>query len=85
LELTEKGAIVVDQTKAARERRQASFDLSIDSIPPFKLLYDHYRDKRLPEREVMKDVLKDSDIDVPDPDECVDTFTVNTKDLVKLK
>ncbi len=31
------------------------------------------------------DVLKDSAIDVPDLDECVDTFTVNAKDLELLK
>lgn len=85
LQLTDKGKIVVDSQKPARERQQASFDLSIEGIPPFKLLYDHYKDKRLPEREVMKDVLKDSDIDVPDLDECVDTFTVNVKDLDLLR
>jgi hypothetical protein len=85
LELTDKGKIVVDSQKSARERRQASFDLAIDGIPPFKLLYDHYKSKRLPEREVMKDVLSDSNIEVPDPDECVDTFTVNAKDLDLLR
>jgi hypothetical protein len=85
LELTEKGKIAVDTQKSALERRRASFDLAIDGIAPFKLLYDHYKDKRLPEREVMKDVLKDSNIEVPDTDECVDTFTVNVKDLGMLR
>ncbi len=85
LQLTEKGRVVVDSQKSARERRQASFDLAIQGILPFKILYDHYRDKRLPEREVMKDVLRDSDIDVPDLDECVDTFTVNVKNLGLLR
>lgn len=50
LELTEKGRSAVDPARAPRERRQASFDLSIDGVPPFKLLYDHYKGKRLPER-----------------------------------
>ncbi len=54
-------------------------------MAPFKLPYDHYKDKRLPEGEVIKDVLTDSEIDVPDPDECVDTFTVNVKDLDLLR
>jgi hypothetical protein len=85
LELTEKGRTVVDSQKSERERRQAAFELAVDGIPPFQLLYDHYKDKRLPEREIMKDVLKDSNIDVPDPDECVDTFTVNVKDLDLLR
>ena len=85
LELTEKGRVALDPTRAHQERRQASFDLAINSVEPFKLLYDHYKDKRLPEREVMKDVLHDSKIDVPDPDECVDTFTVNVKRLDLLR
>jgi hypothetical protein len=85
LELTEKGRAAVDTTRPPRESRQASFELAVDGIAPFKLLYEHYRDKRLPEREVIKDVLKDSGIDVPDPDECVDTFTVNVKDLALLR
>ena len=85
LELTEKGRAAVDAAKAPRERRQASFDLAVHSVAPFKLLYDQYKDKRLPEREVMKDVLKDSEITIPDLDECVDTFTVNVKDLDLLR
>jgi len=84
-ELTALGREVVDPALGPRKQRSASFDLAIDGVPPFKLLYDHYKDKRLPEREVMKDVLRDSDIDVPDPDECVDTFTVNVKDLDLLR
>jgi len=85
LELTDTGRAVVDPVRPPRERRQASFDLAINGVVPFKLLYDHYKDKRLPEREVMKDVLKDSEVLVPDPDECVDTFTVNVKDLDLLR
>lgn len=85
LELTEKGRIAVDPASAFRERKQASFELAIEGITPFKLLYDHYKGKRLPEREVMKDVLEDSKIEVPDLDECVDTFTVNVKHLDLLR
>lgn len=85
LELTPKGKIAVDTQKSPRERRQASFDLAIEGIAPFKILYDYYKDKRLPEREMMKDVLKDSSLAVPDADECVDTFTVNVKDLDMLR
>ncbi|HEY6923696.1 MAG TPA: hypothetical protein VI653_09520 [Steroidobacteraceae bacterium] len=85
LELTDKGRVAVDTSKPARERKQAAFDLAVDGVAPFKLLYDHYKDKRLPEREVMKDLLQDSAIEVQDLDECVDTFTVNVKDLELLK
>jgi hypothetical protein len=85
LELTETGRNAVDPANGPSMQRKAAFDLAIGSIPPFKLLYEQYKDKRLPEREVMKDVLKDSEIKVPDPDECVDTFTVNVKDLDLLR
>lgn len=46
LELTEKGRIVVDTSKSARERKQAAFDLAIEGVAPFKLLYDQYKEKR---------------------------------------
>jgi hypothetical protein len=85
LELTDAGRAAVDSARPLRERQQASFDLAIGSVTPFKLLYEHYKGKRLPEREVIKDVLKDSGIEVPDPDECVDTFIVNVKNLDLLR
>lgn len=85
LELTENGRTAVDPSKPPRERRRAAFTLAVEGIAPFKLLYDQYKGKRLPEREVMKDVLRDSSIEVPDLDECVDTFTVNVKDLDLLR
>lgn len=85
LELTEQGRKAVDSSTTPRERRRASFALAIEGVEPFKLLYDQYKGKRLPEREVMKDVLRDSSIDIPNVDECVDTFTVNVKDLDLLR
>lgn len=85
LELTEDGKKVVDPIVDQRERRLAKFNLAIEGVPPFKLLYDHYKGRRLPEREVIKDVLEDSDIEVPDADECVDTFTVNVQELELLR
>ncbi len=85
LELTQKGSLVVNDSLDERQRTQASFDLAIDGVAPFKLLYDHYKDKRLPERDVIKDFLRNSGTSVPDLDECVDTFIVNVKDLGLLK
>ncbi|WP_157610101.1 hypothetical protein [Variovorax sp. Root434] len=85
LELTPIGSIAVNPAKAEKERRKSAFDLAIDGVAPFKLLYDHYKGKRLPEREIIKDILRDSGINVPDLDECVDTFIVNVKDLGLLR
>lgn len=85
LELTDKGKIVVNPARPERERRKAAFDLAVAGVAPFALLYDHYKGKRLPDREVIKDVLRDSTIEVPDLDECVDTFIVNVKGLDLLR
>jgi hypothetical protein len=84
-ELTERGATVVNSQKSARERRKAAFDLAIDGVAPFKLLYEHYKGKRIPEREIIKDLLRDAGSNAHDLDECVDTFTVNVKDLDLLR
>ena len=84
-ELSQKGRSVVDTALNPRINRTASFELAIESVQPFKLLYDQYKGKRLPEKEIMKDVLKDSTLSIPDLDECVDTFTVNVKDLDLLR
>ncbi|MGM3274531.1 hypothetical protein [Ralstonia sp. 24A2] len=85
LELTPKGAVAVNSTLPEKDRRKAAFDLAIDGIAPFKILYEHYQGKRLPEREIIKDFLRDSKLVVPDLDECVDTFIVNVKDLGLLR
>ena len=85
LELTEKGAVAVNPSLQPRDRRKAEFDLAIDGVAPFKLLYEHYRGKRLPEREIIKDFLRDSGQAVLDLDECVDTFIVNAKDIGMLR
>ena len=84
-ELTQLGAIIVNPNRPERERKQATFELGIAGIAPFKALYEHYKGKRLPDREVIKDVLRDTSLQVPDLDECVDTFIVNAKDLGLLR
>ncbi len=40
LELTENGRTVVDAAQSARERKQAAFDLAIDGVAQFKMLYE---------------------------------------------
>jgi hypothetical protein len=84
-ELTPKGRLVVDSAVDEKAKRQAKFDLSIAGVEPFNLLYEQYKGKRLPVKEIIKDVLKDSGLNIPDHDECIDTFIVNAKDLELLQ
>ena len=85
LELTPIGNMVVNPNTLKGDRHKAEFSLAIDGITPFKVLYEQYRGKRLPEREIIKDVLRDSGTQAPDLDECVDTFIVNAKYLGLLR
>lgn len=85
LELTPTGNMAVNPTTPEGDRRKAAFSLAIEGIAPFKVLYEHYKGKRLPEREIIKDVLRDSGTQAPDLDECVDTFIVNAKYLGLLR
>lgn len=85
LELTPIGNIVVNPTTPKGDRLKAAFSLAIEGVAPFKVLYEQYRGKRLPEREIIKDVLRDSGTQAPDLDECVDTFIVNAKYLGLLR
>ena len=44
-------------------------------------MYDQYKGKRVPSHEVMKDLLQESTLTIPNPQECIDTFIVNAKYL----
>lgn len=85
IELTVPGKMVVDPDAPPTKQRRSSYELAIDGVAPFRVLYEQYKGSRLPAREVMKDALRDSEIDVPDLDECVDTFIVNVKYLDLLR
>jgi hypothetical protein len=45
------------------------------------VLYNRYRGKKLPSHDVLKDVLKEAELEISDAKECIDTFVVNTKFL----
>ena len=83
LSLTDAGRIVVDPNSAARQARQASFDLSIANVPPFKKLYDSFSGKSMPSLEVMQDLL--TELDDGDRRPCVDIFVGNAKYVGLLK
>ncbi len=85
IEPTEKGKLAGDPAANPKERLAARFALAVDGIAPFKLLYDHYKGKKLPSHEVMKDTLSQSQLKVENLAECLDTFVVNVKFLGLLR
>ncbi len=79
LELTPEGKIASDKSASVTRRTQTRFDLAIKGIVPFEALYSRYRGKKLPSHDVLKDVLKEAQLEVSDENECIDTFVVNAK------
>lgn len=81
LELTPDGSIATSLETPFKEQLNARFKLAIEGIEPFNILYKEYRGKRLPEKEVMKDILRNAGYSSERLNECVDLFVVNSKFL----
>jgi hypothetical protein len=81
LSLTDTGSLASYPGPLTKRKFKAQFQLAIEGIVPFSALYTEYRGKRLPNHEVMKDLLKDHNIPDEHLQECVDTFVVNAKDM----
>jgi hypothetical protein len=79
LELTQLGRTATSAETPERERLRARFELAINRIEPFRLLYETLHDKRLPTHAVMRDVLAEAKYPEDQLQECVDTFVVNAK------
>lgn len=85
LELTEDGRIATSPEAPPRQQLRARFKLAIESIAPFKLLYDEFAGKRFPTHSVLKDFLRENRYNEGELQECVDTFTVNARFLGLLR
>jgi hypothetical protein len=85
LALTEKGRLAVSPDMDARTQLRARFELAIEGVPPFRLIYQAYRDKKLPNQAVMKDFLREQGLQDEEIQACVDTFIVNAKFLGLLR
>lgn len=85
LELTAKGRIATSSDASAREQLRARFELAIEGVPPFKLLYDQFKDHRVPTHAVMRDALAEGGYQDDELQECVETFVVNAKFLGLLR
>ncbi|MGI8536057.1 MAG: hypothetical protein ACR2K2_06065 [Mycobacteriales bacterium] len=81
LELTEQGYVAVSEDTSCRARLQVRFELAVTSIEVFKNLYGSFVGNRLPAQNVLIDHVKEAGIPDEDAAACVETFTVNVKDL----
>lgn len=85
LELTETGKIAVSETSSPREQTKATIKLAIDSIEPFKGLYDRFVGNKLPAKAALTDVAKELGVSDDTAEEAVDTFIVNMRTVGLLK
>jgi hypothetical protein len=74
LELTTKGKVATSSEVAPREQLRARFELAIESVEPFKLLYERFKDHRLPTHAVLRDALHEAGYPEAETQECVETF-----------
>jgi hypothetical protein len=87
VELTENGKLATSPDASEYVRQKARFDLGIDGIKPFKVLYDQFKDSRLPDQSVLQNILKEKRIAEKYVNEGVDTFTLNARflDLIQME
>lgn len=85
IELTPDGDMATRPEASAGDRLRARFKLAIETIAPFKLLYENFAGKRLPAQSVMRDNLTDKSYNKDEVSECIDTFLANVQYLGLLK
>lgn len=85
LELTAKGKVASSSEVSERERTRARFELAVEGVEPFKLLYERFKDHRVPSHAVMRDALHEASYAEAETQECVETFVVNAKFLGLLR
>lgn len=85
IELTADGKIATSQEVDERQRLRARFKLAIESIQPFKDLYEQLKGNKLPAHAVLRDFLIEKGYSQDEVSECVDTFILNVKFLGLLR
>ena len=81
VELTKKGNAATSPDLSEADKKRACFDLAIGDIKPFRALYDQFKDSRLPDKSVLRDILKEKRVAEKYVNEGVDIFILNTKFL----
>lgn len=81
IELTDEGRTATGPEVSQKDMAQARFKLAISDIEPFKVLYERYKNNKLPAQAVLRDTLLEHGNDEAEVAECVDTFVLNAKFL----
>jgi hypothetical protein len=81
LELTEDGKLASGDESLGRARLAARLELAITRIEPFNVLYERYRDNRLPTLSLLRDFVIERGVPANKAGECVETFLANSRDL----
>jgi hypothetical protein len=85
LELTEEGKLASSDESAGQARLAARLNLAIEKIHAFKMIYDEYKNSRIPAAAVLLDFVSDKGIAADNVAECVQTFLANARDLGLLR
>lgn len=85
LELTPEGRNATSPEIPRPQQIQEQFNLAIERIGPFKVLYDQFKSNKLPTQAVLKDTLIEKGYEEKEVAEAVDIFIMNSKFLGILK
>lgn len=85
VELSEKGKSATSPDVCEDVKQKARFELAIDVVKPFKVLYGQFKDSRLPDQSVLRNILKEKRVAEKYVNEAVDTFVLNARflDLIR--
>lgn len=85
VELREKGKSATSPDVCEDVKQKARFELAIDGVKPFKVLYGQFKDSRLPDQSVLRNILKEKRVAEKYVNEAVDTFVLNARflDLIR--
>lgn len=85
IELTPDGALATGDDVAPGAKLEARFKLAIRQVAPFDFLYERCKGNKMPSKEFLLDVLRETDLEPASYAECVDTFILNAKFLGLLR
>jgi hypothetical protein len=85
LELTDDGRVASGDESLGRTRLAARLELAIARIEPFRVIYEQFKNSRMPTIAVFRDFAIEHGTTPDIANECVQTFLANARDLGLVK